>query len=183
MSNVVPIETRVPLFAEPAGRPGDWWEPLAVSAEVAVGLNREAGLHHLSVDLLAALLVERALVVQDISDCVLDPMRARATLAAAADRQPATGPGHLHTSYVRMLRGGESGYQGERAAQLAQRDLILPLRLHDAVRSVDLAEVCASDSLDEAIAWEISAATSGQFMRGWALRTLLLQTATQSARV
>ena len=182
MSNVVPIEIRVPLFAEPAGRPGDWWEPLAVSAGAASILSAQSRRLRLPVDLIAALLAEHAIVERDITECGIDAARARATLATGAARQPTTGPGHLYTSYVRMLGGGESNHKGEGDAQLSQRDLVFPLRLHDAVRSLDLAEVCASDTLDEAIAWEISAATSGQFMREWALRTLLAQTASQLTR-
>jgi hypothetical protein len=183
MSNVVPIPARVPLFGEPAGRSGDWWEPIPVNAaEVATGLAVEANRLCLPVDLLVTLLVEHALVERDIADCGVDEARARAVLVSAREDQPTTGPGRLHTSYARMLRSGERGYERESEAQLAQRDLMLPLRLHDSARSFDLGEVCKFESLVEAIAWEIAAATSGQFMREWALRLLLAEFAAQATR-
>jgi hypothetical protein len=182
MSNVAPIPARIPLFAEPAGRAGDWWEPIPVSAaEVATGLAAEANRLRLPVDLLATLLVEHALIERDIADCGVDGARARAVLVSAGEDQPTTGPGRLHTSYARMLRRGERDYERESDAQLAQRDLMLPLRLHDAARSLDLGEVCI-ESLDEAIAWEIAATTSGQFMREWALRLLLAEFSAQATR-
>jgi hypothetical protein len=184
MSHVVPIPVRLPLFAEPAGRPGDWWEPISLCAAKAAGqLHAVAHARHLPVDLLAALLVEHALIARDIADCGINAGRARAALAAAGEAQAPTGPGRLHTAYVRMLRSGEYDYEHEGEAQLAQRDLVLPLRLHEAARALDLRKACDADMLDEAIAWEISAATTGQFMREWVLRMLLLQTASRPALV
>jgi hypothetical protein len=73
-----------------------------------------------------------------------------------------------------MLRSGESDYGRESEEQLARRDLVLPLRLHEAARALDLREVCETALLDEAVAWEIAAASSSQFMREWALRLLLV---------
>jgi hypothetical protein len=175
MSKIVPIPTRMPLFAEPAGRAGDWWEPTGVcAAEVATGLRVEVDRHRLPVDLLAALLVEHALVESDIAACAVEDACARTALNDAARAKPTLGPGCLHTSYVRMLGMGEYDYEREGDEQLARRDLHLPLRLHDAVRTVDLEEVWNSEVVDEAIAWEIAAASRGQFMREWSLRTLLV---------
>lgn len=174
MISVVPIPARVPLFAEPAGRPGDWWEPLGISASAAAAhLAAEADRRRLPVDLLVALLLEDALVVQDIADCGLDALSARATLSTAAERHASSGPGRLHTSYVRMLRRGEVDYERQTEARFAQRDIALPLRLHDAAGRLDLPSICQRNSIDQALGWEIAAATSGQFMREWALRALL----------
>jgi hypothetical protein len=147
------------------------------AAEVAVQLGTEAHRWGLPVDLLAALLVEHALILRDISDCGIDAARARAALTVAADALPATGPGRVYTAYVRMLRGGERGGRRESDAQLARRDLVLPLRLHDAVRGQQLCDACDGESLNEAVAWEIAAATCSQLMREWALRTLLSRAA------
>lgn len=174
MINVVPIAVRDPLFAEPAGRPGDWWEPIPRSAaEVAPALGAEGAKRRLPVDLLAALLLEGAQVSRDIAECGIDAERARSALARAGSGLAATGPGRLHTSYVRMLTNGERDFEHESDAQLGQRDLVLPLRLHEAARALQLPEICDPGSFDEAIMWEIAAATSGQFMREWALRVLL----------
>lgn len=173
MSNVVPIPSRVPLFAEPAGRVGDWWEPVATAADVVGQLQVDAERRRLPVDLLAALLVEHALVQNDIETCRLNAGTARSALADAAHGQPSAGPGCLHAGYLRMLRSGERRFEREGNEQLSRRDLVLPLRLHEAARALDLREVCEAASLDEAVAWEIAAAASGQFMREWALRELL----------
>lgn len=174
MSNVIPIPARTSLFAEPAGRAGDWWEPIEVSAAYgAAELNREAERCRLPIDLVYSLLVERALIEEDIAVCALDTRRARTALNDAAHTTPALGPGCLHTSYVRMLRSGESDYERESEEQLAGRDLLLPLRLHESARSLDLRNVCKTASLKDTLAWEIAAASNGQFMREWALRVLL----------
>lgn len=174
MSNVVPIPARGALFTEPAGRAGDWWEPISVDAARAVGLADEAAKRRLPLDLLASLVVEHALVERDIAESAVDKMAATRALDAAVQRIPASGPGCLHTSYIRMLGRGDGVYEPERDDRLAQRDLMLPLRLHQAASSVDIAAVCRLGALDEAIAWEIAAASSGQFMREWALRVLLV---------
>lgn len=182
MHNVVPIQSREPLFAEPAGRPGDWWEPIPISAAaVAAQFDAEGQQRRLPIDLVATLVIEHEYVVRDIAACGIDVARARAALAAAGDALATTGPGRLHTSYVRMLRSGERGYERESDAQLARRDLVLPLRLHDVARGLDLRDVCNGESLNDAIAWEIAAATNGQFMREWALRTLLMHAALRPA--
>jgi hypothetical protein len=173
MSNVVPIPSRLPRFAEPAGRVGDWWEPVASAAGVAGQLQVEADRRRLTVDLLAALHVERALVQNDIETSGLHAGAARAALANAAHGQPSAGPGCLHAGYLRMLRSGERGYERESTEQLARRDLFLPLRLHDAVRVLDLRGALDTSAVGEAVAWEIAAASNGQFMREWALKVLL----------
>lgn len=176
MLNVLPIPGRIALFTEPAGRPGDWWEPSPFSAsEAAVDLCAEAHRRRLPLDLLVTLLVERTLIERDVDRCGIDGASARAALADAVAAQPMTGPGRLHTAYVRMLCSGEDDYERESDAHLAGRVIVLPLRLHDAIRSLDPREVDGGEPLDEAIAWEIAAATSGQFMREWALRILLAQ--------
>jgi hypothetical protein len=172
--NVAPIPLRAPLFAEPSGRPVDWWEPLrGTVAEVAARLGGEAKRRRLPVDLLAALLVEHALIIRDIADCRIDREQARTALADAAAARVASGPGRLHTFYVRTLQTGERGCENESDAELARRNLVLPLRLHEAACGLELVNCCRIGSLDEAIAWVIAAATSGQFMREWALRMLL----------
>lgn len=174
MSRITPIPTRAPLFAEPAGRAGDWWEPIPVgAAEVAVALAPDANRLRLPLDLLVALLVEHALVVSDIMECGGDFPHARTALAAAAAQEPTVGPGCLHTAYVRMLRLGVSGYERESEGELCRRDLMVPLRLHHAASAIDIVETCQRSSVDEGITWEITAASSGQFMREWALRVLL----------
>ncbi len=183
MSNVIPLSTPAPLFPEPAGRPGDWWEPVPMATAAIVRLGREGMRRRLPVDLLAALLVEHALVISDISGCPGDPLPAHAALGRAATELAAIGPGRLHTAYVQMLRGGERGYEHESDVQLARRDLVLPLRLHEQVRDLDLPKAFECDRLDEAISWEIAAASGGQFMREWALSTLLVQVASQGKLV
>lgn len=180
MSNITVVSPRRRLFAEPAGRPGDWWEPVPIAAaEVAGRLGSEAYLRRLRIDLLVALLVEHGLVLHDTSSCGIDCARARGALAAAVEVLASTGPGRLHTSYVRMLRRGERDYWRESDAEIAQRDLVLPLRLHDSALSKDLSDLCTSEFVGEAISWEIAAATDGQFMREWVLRTLLGEVASQ----
>jgi hypothetical protein len=173
MQNVVPLHTTPPLFSEPAGRPGDWWEPVSAPAEVAGTLRVEARQHRLPIDLLAALVIEHALVTRDIEVAGIDRSRARAALGEMAATQPSIGPGRIHVGYVRTLRSGERDYDCETEEQLARRDLVLPLRLHDATCTLDLREVCEAAALDEAIAWETAAASSGQLMREWALGVLL----------
>lgn len=178
MPNVVPLPLRAPLFDAPAGRPGDWWEPVSIAAEeVAMRLGTDACRRRLPVDIVAALLVEHALVVRDIGECGLDADRSRAALTAAGDAPLATGPGRLHTSYVRMLRGGQRDYEPASDAQVTARDLVVPLRLHDATRDLELPELFSGDLLDEALDWEVASATCGQFMREWALRILLAESA------
>jgi len=173
MAIVVPIPARPPLFAEPAGRPGDWWEPVPERAvSVAAVLGTEARRRRLPVDLLAALLVEHALIGCDVAECAVDPRQATAALAGASEIAAASGPGRMNTSYIRMLRTGELGFEPESDAQLARRDLILPLRLHDAAARLPLRDL-SSQALDDAVRWETAAATHGQFMREWALRVLL----------
>lgn len=174
MSSVVPIPARLPLFAEPAGRPGDWWEPLPqVAASAAAPLLADANRRRLPVDLVVALLVEHALIARDIVGCGVDPIRARTALRSAAGLAVISGPGRPNTSYVRVLRAGDRGFEQESEAQLAQRDLLLPLRLHERASKLRVADVCRPDALDEAVVWEVAAAMTGQFMREWALRELL----------
>jgi hypothetical protein len=178
MTNVLPIRLREPLFVEPAGRPGDWWEPVGLPAiEVEEHVRREAAARRLPLDLLFALLVERMLVTSDIADCALEAEAARAVLAAEAASLASAGPGRLLLSYVRVLRTGERNHEPESELQLARRDLVLPLRLHEAVRCCDLRAVCSGGGSEEAIRWEVAAATGGQLMREWALRALLAHAA------
>lgn len=143
------------------------------AADVGGGLHLEAERRRLPIDLACTLVVERALIEEDIAGSALDSRRARTALNEAAGTTPTLGPGSLHTSYVRMLRSGESHYGRESQEQVAGRNLLLPLRLHEAARALDLREVCEIASIGEAVAWEIAAASSGQFMRDWALRLLL----------
>jgi hypothetical protein len=92
MPSVIPIPGRAPLFAEPAGRPGDWWEPLpGMTAAVAAPLRREAKGRRLRVDLLTALLVERTLVRRDIADCSIDQGQVVRGLSQIASEKGAAG--------------------------------------------------------------------------------------------
>lgn len=174
MSTVVPIPARLSFLAEPAGRAGDWWEPVPqITAATAVGLCAEGSRRRLSVDLLTALLVERALIDHDVVDCAIEPLWAAAALAEASDLPAASGPGRLNSPYIRTLRTGDLAFEPESKARLTRRDLILPLRLHGAAVRLPLADLLRAERIDEAIRWETAAATTDQFMREWALRALL----------
>jgi hypothetical protein len=175
MSNVVPIPARAPLFAEPAGRPGDWWEPVPERAAATSALIGEANRRRLPIDLLVALLVEHSTICRDIVECAIDARSAAELLERACQPSAASGPGRLNTPYIRMLRTGDARFEPESAAQLARRDLLLPLRLHGAASQLPVAEVCSSGALDDALRWEAAAAADGQFMREWALRLLLAE--------
>jgi hypothetical protein len=174
MSNVVPIPSRLPLFAEPAGRPGEWWEPLhGHAASIVAHLGTEAQRRRVPVDLLATILVERALICGDIAACAIEPLQAQRVLDAAAVPGAALGPRHLNTAYVRMLHVGDTAFELESELQLARRDLLLPLRLHEAAVALPLDEITATADVDEAVRWEVAASATGQFMREWALCALL----------
>lgn len=180
MSNVVPIAPAAPLFAEPAGRRGDWWEPISVDASTVSQLLKEAVSRRLPIDLMAALLVERALVMSASAEAGFDTAEVSAVLGRAAGAAATAGPGRLHTTYVRMLRSGEQNFEPESEEQLARRDLQLPLRLHERVEEVDLATL-RDRELNEAIEWEVASAVSGESMREWALRELLSRAAADRA--
>jgi hypothetical protein len=116
-------------------------------------------------------------ICRDISECAIELRSAAEALAQACRLSAASGPGRLNTTYIRMLRAGDARFESETAAQLARRDLVLPLRLHGAASRVALAEVCSPAALDDAVRWESVAAADGQFMREWALRLLLADAA------
>lgn len=178
MTNVVPILASGPLFDEPCGRPGDWWEPFPFTAgEIAAEVRREAASLGLPLDLVVALLIERGHVISDISECGIGLDRAVLAFERGETETPSAGPGRLHTTYVRMLRSGVPNPARENERQLAQRDLVLPLRLYGAARKMGLEDLGQHAAIDEAIRWEIAAARNAQFMREWALRVLLAETA------
>jgi len=167
MSNVIPFSP-TPHLDAPRGRPGDWSEPfdLAVDREA---LDAEAARLRIDPDLLAALAVERELVLYDLDEAGLDRARSQQLLDAAASVEgPALGPGNLFFGYVRDLRVGAARSEGSTSG----RSLMLPLRLHESLRRADL-ELDIADG-KQAQAWEIAAACAGLQMREWALRVALL---------
>jgi hypothetical protein len=175
MNKVIPLPVRPGLFVAPAARPGDWWEPLPRhDASVAAALYDEGSKRRLPIDLLAAVLIEHSLVERDLADCGLDARTAMATLNDASELGSISGgPGRLNTPYVHMLRAGDRCFEPESRARLAARDLMLPLRLLGRTAQLSLEDVFSAAALDDAIRWEIAAATADQFMREWALQVLL----------
>ena len=157
------------ILDAPRGRPGDWSEPIDLDVD-REALDRAAARLRLAPDLLAALLVERELVLRDLADAGLEPSRARALLdlAAAVDDAPAVGPGNLFFGYLRDLRLGSL----ELVDPSVGRPLMLPLRLHEPLRRDRLA-LDTGDG-EQAKGWEIAAASAGLLMREWALRVAIL---------
>jgi hypothetical protein len=168
MSNLFALPPAAVLDA-PRGRPGDWSEAIDLDID-REALDRAAARLRLEPDLIAALLVERELVLHDLADAGLDAPRAQSLLdlAGLADDAPAVGPGNLFFGYLRDLRLGRL----ERREPSVGRRLMLPLRLHESVRraapALDLGDA------EQARAWEIAAASTGLQMREWALRCVLL---------
>lgn len=167
MSNVVQFPPSPDLGA-PRGRPGDWSEPFDLAAD-REALDAEAARLRIDPDLLAALAIERELVLRDLDQAGLDRAHGQQLLDAAASVEgPALGPGNLFFGYVRDLRVGAARSGGSTKG----RSLMLPLRLHESLRRVDLELDLAGD--EQALAWEIAAAFAGLQMREWALRVALL---------
>lgn len=158
-----------PILDAPRGRPGDWSEPVDLHIDrdaldrVARRLGNEA-------DLLAALLVERELLLADFEEAGFERLQAQALLdeAAPADTEPSVGPGNLFFGYLRDLRQGRAG----RSESSVGRWIMLPLRLHEPLRRSNL--VVDPADAEQAKRWEIAAATAGLQMREWALRVALL---------
>lgn len=168
MSNVFPISA-APIFDPPRGRPGDWSEPVDMPGIVAEALDAEAARLRLPPDLVAALLVERALLLEDLARAGLSGARAQALLDQAAARVGAAlGPGNLFFRYVRDLR---SGFADETSSAVG-RPLMLPLRLHEPLRRLE----CGLDTrhADQARNWEMRAANESVFVREWGLRVALI---------
>jgi hypothetical protein len=155
-------------LAAPRGRPGDWSEPFDLAAD-REALDAEAARLRIDPDLLAALAVERQLVLRDLDEAGLDRTRSQQLLDAAASVEgPALGPGNLFFGYVRDLRVGVARREGSTKG----RPLMLPLRLHESLRRADLTLDTADG--EQARVWEIAAAHAGLQMREWALRVALL---------
>lgn len=143
--------------------------------ELPAAVHDASAARRLSLDLVAALLVERALILRDVDGSRVGCERARQLLEDAGSRLPAAGPGHTHEPYLRLLRHGEHGYTPETDEQLRQRDLTLPLRLHEAALHLDVSELGGDDAIDEALRWEVASAASHQTMREWALSRLFVE--------
>jgi hypothetical protein len=167
MRNLRLIESAEPLFDPPRGRPGDWSEPLTLDSLGAEKLDHAAQALKVEPDLLAALLVEHALLLRDLVEARVDVDRARDHLnreASALATSP--GPGRLLATYVRDLRRGARPSSRGQGPQV-----LIPLRLHD--EAVVVAHrLCVSDAA-EALRFEIAAASSGKLMREWALQVAL----------
>jgi hypothetical protein len=158
-----------PVLDAPRGRPGDWSEPVDLQVEREV-LDRTAEGLGVSPDLLAALLVERELVLFDLCESGLERPRAQALLdeAAAGEGVPAVGPGNLFFGYLHDLRHGSVRC----AESSVDRWIMLPLRLHEPLRRSGLTIV--ADDGEQAKRWELAAASAGLQMREWGLRIALL---------
>jgi hypothetical protein len=164
MPNVHPIAP-APLFKPPAGRAGDWSEPIWLDGLDVDALAEDAGRRRLPVDLLATFLLERRLLVSDLEDVGLARADALRVLdAAAVQPPPVTGPGRLHVAYIRSLKRGDSASHDE----ARDRPLMIPLRLHAAARLLDATTLRIGD-IQQALEWECAAASDERFMREWGL--------------
>ena len=168
MSNIHPIAP-APLFEPPAGRAGDWSETIWLDGLDVDALAEEAGRRRLPVDLVAALLLERRLLVSDLDGVGLACADAVRVLdAAALQPRPVTGPGRLHVAYTRLLKRGDSASHDE----ARDRPLMIPLRLHEAARLLDATTLRIGD-IQQALEWECAAAADERFMREWGLFVVL----------
>jgi hypothetical protein len=153
-----------PNFDLPEGRPGDWSEPIHVeSLDFALVASRASSLE-VSPHLLAAALVERALLINDLANSEL-----LAVLDEDAERpRPTPGPGASLQSYVRDLRNGSAASRDRRS----DGALVIPLRLHHELNALSGADLDVAHA-DQALRWEIAAACDGRLMREWGLLVAL----------
>lgn len=166
-NNLRVLDRHAPLFEPAVGRPGDWSEPFALPI-ARRPLTDEAKRLGLAPSLLAALLLERALVLRDIRVVSRSAdEQLRRLDSAAATELPVIGPGCLNFSYRRSLSGAGSSAQEAPDAPLA-----IPLRLHERARDVDEHELSV-ESARQALQWEIAATADGRFMSEWALLVIL----------
>jgi hypothetical protein len=173
MTELLNLPIAEPVYAEAAGRFGDWHEPLPFETECPNALHGAAARHRISTPLAFTLLLERSLVLADLEALAHDPDEVRFVLdAEAADEWPLLGPGQPNLGYARALRGAEPGGWTVRAARFS-----VPVRLLDRLDEtfVDetLAEPALAEVLGEAILWEQAALASGRLLAEWALLTLL----------
>lgn len=169
MLNVRPLQPSPLLLEPPAGRAGDWSEPLLLQGLATEAFDAVAQQQGLPVDLLVALLLERELVLGDLASASIVRGDAVALLDEASSRpRPLAGPGRLHAHYARYLARGDGAVQ----ESVRGRPLMIPLRLHEAARQVEAATLEATQ-VASACAWELSAAADNRFMRDWGLLVAL----------
>jgi hypothetical protein len=169
MPNVQALQPPQLLLDAPAGRAGDWSEPLLLQGLAADALDAVARQRGLPVDLLVGLLLERELLLGDLASAGIAASDAIALLDDASSRpRPLAGPGRLHAHYVRYLARGDYAVHESALA----RPLMIPLRLHEAARQVEAATLEASH-VASACAWELAAAAVDRFMRDWGLLVAL----------
>jgi hypothetical protein len=174
MGTLHELPHREPLYAETAGRYGDWREPLRSELADAQRLCRAAAARRVDPGVALTLLVERALVLDDLRWLGHDVEDARTVLGLEAAEQPAPllGPGQPNAGYARALNG---------LAPAGTRDLrgipSLPARVlarvDDARVEAILDETPLTLALGEAVAWERAALATGRSMAEWALLVLL----------
>jgi hypothetical protein len=169
---------RAPLFREASGRFGEWFEAAGPLLHRNEPLVREATRRDLDPSIVLTLLVERELLLVDLAAAGVAVANAMAELRAAASSIPLQGPGTPHGSYVRQLMLSCRRPAHPRTGE-APRDIqaAVPARLLARVKGnvCDRAISAAATAvaLDDAILWEVAAASAGRTMAEWALLVLL----------
>ena len=173
MGTLHELPRRTPDHLETAGRFGDWREPLGRELADARPLCRAAEACRVDPDVALTLLVERALVLEDVRWLGHDPEEARAVLGLEAEElQAALPPEHPSASYARGLGG-----LGPAGRYVLHGIPSLPARLLDRVDDARVEAVVAErplyTALAEAVAWERAALGAGRLLGEWALLVLL----------
>jgi hypothetical protein len=152
-------------------RPGDRREPMPVKVDqTLMQLAAEAAARGLELDQAAGLLVERALALRDAESLGIPSGAAREALDSAVNSLTRLAVPASTARYVRSLVAQLATARPREAEGV--RQLALPVRLIARAAALDFAKVLVARDLDEAIRFEIAAASCGRTMSEWAMFVL-----------
>jgi hypothetical protein len=178
VSHLRVLETRAPpdlpssdelLGWVAARRPGELHEALRLSTSAAEQLAATANAARVSTDIAGTVLLEAAIVVNDVGVGARTPLRAAASSTAGVRRRLTA----AETDYLRAL----TMRRRESAPVAAPATLSLPVRLVGIVADMDVDAAIDAVEIDAALAWETAALISGRTMAEWAFRVLLAKSA------
>jgi hypothetical protein len=133
-------------------------------------LAAQAAARGLELDQAAGLLVERALALQDAESLGIPAEAAREVLDSAVNSLTRLAVPASTARYVRSLVAQLAIARSREAEGV--RHLALPVRLTARASGLDFARVLDARDLDEAIRFEIAAASCGRTMSEWAMFAL-----------
>lgn len=152
-------------------RPGEHLELITVDAPELAGIRRAALAHRLYSDTALALVLERAVVCEQLRDL------GREHLIALLDEAARSTGAHValwdpHSDYLRHLLGHLPAAASGRPVDSPR--VAVPVRLHERLaRRLPALDDEPEPALRDALAWEVAALLSGETICEWAYRSAL----------